>query len=146
VARPAARSLTITQQAWALTRLYPDVERPVIRHGRLRWRIQLQPTPISVAYTVLFDYTQGRSPRVFVVEPELQVRPGESLPHTFGPAGGLCLYYDEFSVRRDYIADILVPWAAEWLLHYELWLATGEWHGGEVDHAGTAARPKGSQS
>lgn len=30
------------------------------------------------------------------------------------------------------LADTIVPWAAEWLLHYELWLATGEWGGGGV--------------
>ena len=29
------------------------------------------------------------------------------------------------------IATTTVPWAAEWLLHYELWLATdGTWCGG----------------
>ena len=27
------------------------------------------------------------------------------------------------------IVDTIVPWAAEWLLHYEIWLATGEWFG-----------------
>ena len=28
------------------------------------------------------------------------------------------------------IADTIVPWTCEWLIHYEIWLATGEWHGG----------------
>ena len=28
------------------------------------------------------------------------------------------------------LADTIVPWAAEWLMHYELWLVTGEWTGG----------------
>jgi len=28
------------------------------------------------------------------------------------------------------IADTTVPWTAEWLANYEVWLATGEWHGG----------------
>ena len=38
-----------------------------------------------------------------------------------------------------FIADTIVPWACEWLLHYEIWLATGEWHGGgEHPSAGTA--------
>jgi hypothetical protein len=28
------------------------------------------------------------------------------------------------------IADTIVPWTAEWLVHYEIWLMTGEWYGG----------------
>ncbi|MDY0295864.1 MAG: hypothetical protein RB296_00975 [Acidobacteriota bacterium] len=34
------------------------------------------------------------------------------------------------------IAKTIVPWASEWLIFYELWLATGEWLGGGI-HAGT---------
>ena len=28
------------------------------------------------------------------------------------------------------IVDTTVPWTAEWLLNYEIWLATGSWYGG----------------
>jgi hypothetical protein len=28
------------------------------------------------------------------------------------------------------IADSVVPWASEWLFFYEIWLPSGEWHGG----------------
>ena len=28
------------------------------------------------------------------------------------------------------LATTIFPWTAEWLLHYEIWLATGEWTGG----------------
>jgi hypothetical protein len=28
------------------------------------------------------------------------------------------------------IATSIVPWASEWLLHYEIWRATGTWTGG----------------
>ena len=31
--------------------------------------------------------------------------------------------------RAMLIVDTIVPWTAEWLLHYEVWLATGEWLG-----------------
>ena len=30
------------------------------------------------------------------------------------------------------IAETIIPWASEWLLHYEIWLATGEWQGGGI--------------
>lgn len=28
------------------------------------------------------------------------------------------------------ISDTIVPGTAEWLVHYEIWLVTGEWYGG----------------
>jgi hypothetical protein len=73
----------------------------------------------------------------------LVVRPDEELPHTFIHDDSLCLYYNEFSPARNLFADTLVPWASEWLLHYELWLATGAWHGGE---SSIAARAKNSRA
>ncbi len=54
------------------------------------------------------------------------------IPHRYGPSEP-CLYYPgEFDPDREFIADVVVPWASEWLLHYELWLITGEWLGGGV--------------
>jgi hypothetical protein len=34
------------------------------------------------------------------------------------------------------IADTIVPWTAEWLVHYEIWLVTGEWYGGGTGRRG----------
>jgi hypothetical protein len=136
VATRGRRSLTLVQQAWALATRYPQVDRPIMKRGRLLWGIQLQPTPIGVTYTVLVDYQLGCHPRIYVSDPELVVRPGEELPHTFIHDNSLCLYYNEFSPSRDLIADTLVPWASEWLFHYELWLATGAWYGGGIEHRG----------
>ena len=31
-----------------------------------------------------------------------------------------------------YLAETILPWASEWLAHYEGWLYTGEWKGGGV--------------
>lgn len=40
-----------------------------------------------------------------------------------------------------YVCDTIVPWTAEWLLNYELWLATGEWvGGGEHPQGGSAEK------
>lgn len=30
------------------------------------------------------------------------------------------------------LAHTIVPWACDWLMHYEFWLATGTWAGGGV--------------
>lgn len=40
------------------------------------------------------------------------------------------------------IADTIVPWASEWLLHYEYWLSTGTWHGG--GHEPVSKKPTSS--
>jgi hypothetical protein len=28
------------------------------------------------------------------------------------------------------IVDTTIPWTSEWLINYEIWLPTGDWHGG----------------
>jgi hypothetical protein len=30
------------------------------------------------------------------------------------------------------LAKAIVPWTSEWLLHYEIWLATGDWRGSGI--------------
>jgi hypothetical protein len=64
-------------------------------------------------------------------------RTGEDVPHVYwdGRAperSALCLYdpaADEWS-SADFIADTILPWACDWLVCYEGWLATGVWSGG----------------
>ncbi len=129
----------------ALCSRYPDAQRPAVRAGRLRWTVQLQPTAMSVPYTVRIDYLPGRCPRVVVLDPPLEVPENGSLPHVY-PGNELCLYYeDEFDSRADLLADTIVPWTSEWLYFYELWLTTREWHGGGIHpeaNTGSARRPR----
>lgn len=65
-----------------------------------------------------------------VVDPPLDLHEGEpKLPHVY-PGDELCLYYPS-QWRSDLLLAVTVlPWTAEWLLHYEIWLATGKWTGG----------------
>ena len=42
----------------------------------------------------------------------------------------LCLHMPYECNHTAMIADTIIPWTQEWLLHYEIWLATGEWCGG----------------
>jgi hypothetical protein len=51
------------------------------------------------------------------------------LPHVFG-GEDLCLYYEGEWTSEMALVETIVPWASEWLVHYELWLITGEWGGG----------------
>lgn len=52
-------------------------------------------------------------------------------PHLY-PDGSLCLFYPPGLEWRPtmYVAEMIIPWAAEWLFFYELWLVGGHWYGG----------------
>lgn len=122
-----ARSLTLAQQALGLRSIFPDAD-VKLKPGSLRWTGQLQPTDLSRAYTTRIDYKPGRYPAVRVLAPELKPTETGFLPHTFDD-GTLCLHEAGQWNGTMLIVDTIVPWAAEWLLHYEIWLATGEWFG-----------------
>ena len=62
------------------------------------------------------------------------LRPNDDglMPHVYDD-GSLCV-----SQRGDWrphmlFTDTFIPWSCEWLLHYELWLATSIWHGDGPD-------------
>ena len=100
----------------------------------MTWRGTLQPTALSRIYEIEISYRFGWTPKVKVISPHPS-RPGELLPHVYRE-GNLCLHLpDEWSANW-LIADTVVPWASEWLFFYEIWLATGDWHGGGVEPSG----------
>ena len=101
----------------------------VLRPGVLVWQSVVKPTAISLDYRVEISYRPGRHPCVVVLDP-LEGRPGENLPHVYRD-GSLCLYEAGQWTADMYIARTIVPWASEWLVHYELWLASGIWYGDE---------------
>lgn len=109
----------------------------------LTWFCTLTPSPLSAPYEVKVIYKRDEHPNVYVVNQRLQLREGEDkLPHVYStPDQWLCLYYRK---GREWnsgmlIADTVIPWTCEWLLHYECWLATGEWHGGGIHHEAKSA-------
>lgn len=93
----------------------------------------IQPTSISDRYEVQIRFGWGMIPEVQVLDPVPVPRPGTTkLPHVYAE-NDLCLYTFEngdYDFARDYIADTIIPWTAEWLAHYEVWYATGVWYGG----------------
>ena len=64
-----------------------------------------------------------------MVSPELEHPDGEPLPHVYR-GERLCLCYPGEWKSSQHIARTIIPWASEWLLQYEFWVATGDWHGG----------------
>lgn len=107
--------------------------------------------PLRKTYTVSINFTarwmlgdleiaDPYKAVVRLVEPVLQVRhpeTGARVPHVYwdsaAPAQSRLCLYDPVAgdwSRSDFIAETIVPWACDWLVCYEGWLATGEWTGG----------------
>ncbi len=118
----------LARQAFALRAQFPDAKTK-LTSTRFTWTGTLQPTPASRIYTVRITLANWHHPQVEILDPALEGRAGESIPHLFGD-GSLCLQLDP-----EWSGDILmvhttVPWTSEWLLNYEIWKATGVWYGG----------------
>lgn len=92
----------------------------------------IKPDESSPNYKIKLRYKYGKEPSVYIIEPEIKK---VSATHVY-KEGCLCLYYPkEQPWSTDHlIADTIIPWTAEWLLYYELYLITGKWEGPEVSH------------
>lgn len=127
------RAVNLTRQLIAITAMLPDAQGSV-RGGELNCTVRLKPSPASQTYTVRLTYRHGRHPRVTITDPPLDLHPDAvALPHVyFGDE--LCLYYPGQWNHHMLLAATILPWTAEWLLHYELWLIIGYWTGGGDTH------------
>ena len=75
--------------------------------GRLLRSVgSLQPTPTSRSYAVIMQGKSYTKPVTISLDPRSDMT----------------------------IATTIVPWLSLWLYYYEIWLATGSWQGGGVDH------------
>lgn len=126
--RRAGRSLP--QQAFALSARFPD-GKLTLTHGTLTWIGEITPTELSRTYLVRIRYRLDAIPKVTGIRPTLQTRRDEGLPHVY-TGDILCLHEDVDWAPTMSLADTIVPWAAEWLMYYEIWVATGTWEGGGV--------------
>jgi hypothetical protein len=127
--------IPLPEQIFRMKRLFPDFVYSYVK-GRIIWEGDIQPTSLSAKYKVRVQYAVNDSPKVWVLSPQLIERDGVSIPHTF-PGKRLCLYLPgagEWS-REMHVAETIIPWTSLWLYHYELWHATGKWHGGGVHPA-----------
>jgi hypothetical protein len=129
----ASPPISLPTQQGHLLRRYPNSKVVRLRE-RLVWLGTLVPAEYTATYELVIDHQTGKSPLVYVARPRLQLVDGQALPHVY-PLNTLCLFLGNREWHESIpIADTLVPWAAEWLLFYELWLATGgEWLG-EGEH------------
>lgn len=121
-------------QALRLKQSFPD-STIHIRRQRLVWEGILHPSLLSDKYHIRVEYRYGRRPIVIVYGDNLLRIDDPNLPHHFrvDPERKriqMCLHLPGEFTPRMLLTKTILPWAAEWLLHYEVWLATNEWHGG----------------
>lgn len=83
-------------------------------------------------YTVKIDYVAGQKPKVWILNPKIRMN---SETHVYAD-GSLCLYYPPESPWKhtDNLHAKILPWTAEWLVFYELYLIKGEWLGKSAPH------------
>ncbi len=111
----------------------------------IRWTHSITPTPLSNTYKVHLHYKYKEGAKFYVLNPKpLKLAPGKNLlPHVYStPEQRLCLYYPvnrEWTSAKLYVKT-LIPWACEWLIHYEIWSVTGNWYGGGIDHENEAEK------
>jgi len=131
--------LSLAVQHAALRSMFPQSEIKGFMGQSISWNYILKPTPLSASYRVLLKYSINKGLKFYVTDPKpLTLAPGEiTLPHVYStPEQRLCLYYPdgtEWNPMMLYTTTI-IPWAVEWLAHYEIWVSTGKWHGGGTNH------------
>jgi hypothetical protein len=133
------KRISLIHQAGALLSYFPESE--IRRKGEreITWIYTLVPSALSKAYKMKLHYTITEGAKIFVLHPDpLELATGKTkLPHVYStPRQELCLYYPawrEWHPGKLYV-HTLIPWASEWLFHYELWVGTGVWHGGGIAH------------
>lgn len=124
----------LIDQQIALMQSYPDAV-CYIHHGTLTWEGAICPTALSRTYQVSVTYKIGLRPQVTVTGDDLPGLDRPDFPHKFtidrkNNSVKICLHLRHEFDSSELISDCIIPWAAEWLYFYEIWLATGEWCGG----------------
>jgi hypothetical protein len=142
-------ALSVADQEVAIRRLFPSFRQVCDFDFLGIWRGPLRPIArtyeIGIAYCPRVLFAGGAiidNPycSVRVLAPNIDLDPrgtGERPPHIYmgaaaPPGWSLCLYHPR---KREWkpdrlIAETIIPWAAEWLFFYEMWLIDGHWAGG----------------
>lgn len=98
----------------------------------LTCRGRIQPTEHSRSYRVEIRYAPWDSPEVRIIDPKLEFAKDAHMYHN----DTLCLYdwHEQPWQKNWHLYETIIPWTAEWLVFYELWLLTGKWHGNSATH------------
>jgi hypothetical protein len=126
--------ISLIIQEGYLKSIFPDSRVKRVREESLTWEGEVTPSSLSRKYLLKLVYKRNNGVQVYIAEPKLELAKGEKfLPHVYStPKQRLCLYLpseNSWNISKLYVKT-LIPWACEWLFHYEIWLGSGVWHGG----------------
>ncbi len=135
------KPLPISIQAINIQRMFPETKANNIQDRQLSWTHTISPSPLGADYKIKLIYHLTESPKLYVMEPKpLPLAKGEArLKHCYDQKlQRLCLYYPGYYEWRStmLLTETIIPWTYDWLFHYEIWVATGEWTGGGI-HPGS---------
>lgn len=148
---PKKKQLSISVQAMNIKNMFPEGIIENIRDYMLSWICTISPSPLGEKYKIKLIYNIGYAPKVFVIRPKpLKLANGNNkLPHCYDDAKQhLCLYYPRGGSEWNktmLLTKTIIPWAIEWLFHYEIWLGTGEWTGGGI-HSTNYEEPRSREN
>lgn len=137
--------ISLIKQAGSLRSYFPKSKVKRTGEEEIIWISDVTPSPLSSTYKLKLHYKRNKGAKVYVLDPKpLPLASGATvLPHVYStPEQRLCLYYpkdNEWNTGMLYV-HTLIPWACEWLCHYELWVSTGTWHGGGIHHEEEAVK------
>lgn len=133
--------LSVTEQLQYMKLAHPQFKSHPIKNKKTRkyipkssaivWVGEIQPTKLSRKYQARIEYRIGKSPKINIISPKLELFEGaRKLPHIYSD-GSLCLYTPANGEWHEgkKIADTIIPWISLWLFYYEAWLITGQWFG-----------------
>lgn len=128
----------VWEQKLRMRARWPTLEKRDVPDG-LAWQGRIRGFQRPYLIDVVWLHRLRRPPSVFVIEPKIAPRAAEDFTHiphlNFNDRdperSALCLYDPEGQEWDDslLIAETMVPWASEWLHHYELWRFDGVWRG-----------------
>lgn len=126
------KKVSLAVQAFNLKKMFPKSCCRISRNS-LTWQADLTPSTLSKVYKILLRYRINKGPDIHVIKPELIAPKGKRLPHSYS-GKRLCLYFPGSGEWRGdlILVKTIVPWISEWLVNYEIWLATGSWCGGGI--------------
>lgn len=133
--RTKSQRLSLAQQACILKQRHPESVCK-IRQGSLYCRIdEFRACGCSHRYSLEIIKDPGKPAEVWLSGDALRKCANlKTIPHIYDSSEAkrkvmLCLSYKDWQPSQAY-TDTFIPWAMEWILHFEAWLYTGEWNGG----------------
>ncbi|GAB3702359.1 hypothetical protein GCM10027592_31690 [Spirosoma flavus] len=115
-----------------LNQAYGKTFRCRVENGKLIAEGWIQPHELCGRYKIRLEYVAGVAPWVYIISPT--IKPNSSI-HMHSDQS-LCLHFpkDHNWTHRTRLAEITIPWIAEWIVCYEVWLLIGQWIGQEAPH------------